>query len=99
MNRRKVRLLWNFYQNQKFILIPIFLLANLASPESTVLIMTIFSSFVIMLFTTQFRKNDFYFYYNNQISQTALFGFLILSNLILSSIYLLIYTFVFKLFS
>lgn len=91
MTYRKLRLFFSFYVSTLAIYACTGLIALLLQPSSFVVIVCFFGLFLSFIYKETFRKEDYYFYYNNHITRLQLYLFCLLANAIISPVILLFY--------
>ncbi len=88
LKKRKFLLFWEFYKSTLLINLPLSILIYLLTFNLTFF----FNSFILIgllgsiLFKENYRKNEYFFYFNNSFSKAELFAYCLILNIILSII-------------
>lgn len=86
----KLKLYWEFYKSVLFINLFLLIISLVFNPSSVVVNLSFLAIPIIYFYKEQFRKNEYYFYYNMNISKLKLISFCFLLNFGISIIILLI---------
>jgi hypothetical protein len=86
----KLKLLWEFYKSVIEINLVLIIISLLFNPSSIMVNLCLFAIPIIYFYKEYYRKSEYYFYYNCNISRLNLFTFCLSLNFIISTLILLI---------
>ena len=89
----KLKLLWEFYKSAALINIILIIIALIFNPSSIIINLCLIALPIIYFYKDYFKNNEYYFYYNYNISKINLYTFCLIINFILSIIILSAYGF------
>lgn len=91
MPLKNIRLYIEFYKTTLFISLPLAIITFIASHSLFILTFTFYSNIINYFYKEYYKKNDYFFYFNKNISKNQLFLFCILFNLAISLTITLLY--------
>ena len=80
---RKIKLLLEFYKSLIFINLVVAAITLIFAPDLLLFNLTIIAIVLSVIFKEYYRNDEYYFYFNNNISKTNLYSFCLLANIIL----------------
>jgi len=81
---KKLRLLLEFYKSTLAINLILIIISLIAGADSIFINLCVIGTLIIFLFKEFYRKNEYYFYFNNNVSILDLYGFYFIVNLSIS---------------
>ena len=81
---RKLKLLLEFYKSTLLINIILIIISLLAGTDSVFTNLCFIGTLITYIFKEFYRKNEYYFYFNNNVSIIELYGFYVMVNLLIS---------------
>lgn len=81
---KKLRLLLEFYKSTLAVNLILIIISLLGGAESIFTNLCVIGTLIIYLFKEFYRKNEYYFYFNNNVSILELYGFYFAVNLCIS---------------
>ncbi len=86
----KLKLLWEFYKSVIMINVFLIIISLIYNPNTIMINLCLFAIPIIYFYKKYYRENEYYFYYNKNISKLNLYTFCFVLNFILSILILLI---------
>ncbi len=81
---KKLKLLFEFYKSTLPVNLIIIIISLLGGAESIFINLCVLGTLIIYIFKEFYRKNEYYFYFNNNVSILELYGFYFVVNLCIS---------------
>lgn len=83
MDIKKINLLFEFYKSSLQITITIILISVFLTPDTLLINLILICPIIIFIYKEFYKKNEYIFYYNNNIHKAELYLFYVIFNFLL----------------